>query len=507
MSKFNTVQTPVSAVKTTTQAVTAEGGLGYVRDAKSELFLLAVSNMVGEDTFYEGKTERDQRFRDLVRHVAVEDQQWLGRFVPWLRNTANMRTASVVAGVEAAYALRDARMPGGRQVIDSALSRADEPGEALAYCLNRYGRALPMPVKKGVADAVARLYDERAFLKWDSATRAVRMADVVELVHPAPTSAWQGDLFAHMLNVRHGNPAETPESLATLRARERLMGLAMPERRGVLGDPERLKAAGMTWEALAGWLQGPMDAAAWQAVIPSMGYMALLRNLRNFDDAGVPDGVAEQVAAKLADPEQVARSRQLPLRFVSAFKAAPSLRWAWALEKAVNLSLANVPVLPGRTLVLVDRSGSMFGARLSARSSLDNAEAAALFGSALALRAQDATLVQFGTTSQVVPLRKADSLLKMPERFTDLGGTYTDEALRAHFDGHDRVVIVTDEQAHSAPTSLPARVPMYTWNLAGYRVGHAESGGANRHTFGGLSDAAFTMLALLEQRREGGWPF
>ena len=32
---------------------THEGGVGYARDPESELFLLAATNMVGEDTFYE----------------------------------------------------------------------------------------------------------------------------------------------------------------------------------------------------------------------------------------------------------------------------------------------------------------------------------------------------------------------------------------------------------------------------------------------------------------------
>ncbi|NEB07043.1 TROVE domain-containing protein, partial [Streptomyces sp. SID13726] len=133
-----------------------------------------------------------------------------------------------------------------------------------------------------------------------------------------------------------------------------LMELPVEERRAVVTAPdgaERLAAAGMTWEALAGWLQGPMDAAAWEAVIPSMGAMALLRNLRNFDQAGVSDAVAARVAAKVADPEVVARSRQFPFRYLAAYQHAPSLRWAYPLERALGHSLANVPALPGRTLV------------------------------------------------------------------------------------------------------------------------------------------------------------
>jgi hypothetical protein len=55
--------------------------------------------------------------------------------------------------------------------------------------------------------------------------------------------------------------------------------------------------------------------------------------------------------------------------------------------------------------------------------------------------------------------------------------------------------------------SVPASVPVYTWNLAGFRLGHAPAGGANRHTFGGLSDAAFGLIPLLERRADAGWPW
>jgi hypothetical protein len=273
-----------------------------------------------------------------------------------------------------------------------------------------------------------------------------------------------------------------------------------------------LASAGMTWESLAGWLQGPMDAVAWEAVLPAMGYMARLRNLRNFDEAGVSDQVAAQVAARLADPDEVARSRQLPLRFLSAYRAAPSLRWAWALEQALQASLANVPALPGRTLVLVDRSGSMF-APLSRRSQVTRADAAAVFGVALALRAQSADLVEFGTSSRRVSLRKGASALSVADRFGNLGGTNTASAVRKHLRLHDRVVIVTDEQAwagwHGAdPTAVvPQSVPVYTFNLAGYRFGHGPSGVGNRHTFGGLTDQAFAAIPLLESGRDADWPF
>jgi hypothetical protein len=154
----------------------------------------------------------------------------------------------------------------------------------------------------------------------------------------------------------------------------------------------------------------------------------------------------------------------------------------------------------------------MFSSRLTDRSSLTYADAAAIFGTALALRAADADLVEFGTTSRRVPYRKGESVLKILERFGDLGGTDTTEAVRKHYRKHDRVLIVTDEQAtyshYGDPTAqVPAHVPVYTWNLAGHRAGHGPSGTANRHTFGGLSDAAFRMVPLLEAARDADWPW
>lgn len=913
MAKFNRTVARASGVSPVTSAGVAsthEGGLGFTRDAKSELFLLAVANMVGEATFYESAGDRDSRFAELVHAVALQDVDWLGRFIPWLRAEANLRSASLVAAAEAVKARLAAGAAGGnRALIRDACRRADEPGELLAYWTSRYGRALPKPVKRGLADAVAALYNERSLLKYDTETKGYRFGDVIDLVHPtaAADKPDQGELFAHALDRRHQRDKPISPRLAVLRAREQLMSLPVEARRDALladGGPARLRAAGMTWEALAGWLQGPLDAAAWEAIIPSMGYMACLaagtpvwladgttapiedvvahrlpvlsfdkewdtrpvkyganqgprdhsvgalvptvpsawldmgvrpvasirfasgrtvtatydhrwvrqrrggrqswewtttvglrigdripvpltascfgdegdaldgyfvgamlgdgamtsvtpefhgdpgdgatafmreyaakhgcgvtehpngrivrmrfpfqqwkrnplaevlrryevwgkrcevkalpnrpfsrefwigalsglidtdgcvrsrvnpkgtlhgsveyatvsrqlaqqvcdamlrlgvtsilrerpvrassgaiqhrhclfivevnrataivqlaglldlrigykakalaelverighvraarsemhgydervaldrvvaiedageeptycvtvdtsslfvangivtgnclRNLRNFDQAGVSDTVAATIAAKLADPDEVAASRQLPFRFLSAYRAAPSLRWAWALEQALGHALAGLPELGGSTLILVDTSGSMH-AGFSRDGTLMRWDAAALFGIALAARARKADLVSFSNGTKPFSLKRGESVLAALARWKDggwflNGGTNTAACLRASYGKHDRVVIVTDEQAAYDPVSVtasvPAHVPIYTWNLAGYRVGHAPSGGANRHTFGGLNDQAFRMIPLLEERARAGWPF
>src|SRR4051812_27697901 len=160
---------------------THEGGRGFAHDAKGELFLLAVAHVAGEDTFYERGADRDRRYTALVRRVAVEDPEWTGRFLGWLRTGAYLRSASLVGALEAARAMRDAGIPGGRRIVASVLQRADEPGEALAYWTVTHGRAVPKPVKRGIADAVARLYHERSLLKYDTASHGFRFGDVIDL--------------------------------------------------------------------------------------------------------------------------------------------------------------------------------------------------------------------------------------------------------------------------------------------------------------------------------------
>ncbi|GLX40348.1 RNA-binding protein [Streptomyces roseochromogenus] len=499
---------------------THEGGQGFVREPREELYLLAVGNLVSQRTFYESGQDRDDRYTRLVRDLAVRDPGWTAGLLRWLRAEGNMRTASLVGAAAYVRARLEAGAtegPSNRSVIDSVLQRADEPGELLAHWTSEYGRNVPQPVKRGIADAVRRLYTSRSLLKYDTASKGFRFGDVLNLVHasPDPEKPWQGPLFRYALDRRHHpERALAPASDRLLAAHRALMESAPDERRALVcgpGGAERLAAAGMTWEALAGWLHGPMDAAVWEAVIPSMGPMALLRNLRNLDGAGVTDEVAARVAGRLSDPAEVARSRQFPFRYLAAHRHAPSPRWTAALESALGHSLANVPALPGRTLILVDRSDSMFWDTVSERSRLTRADAAAVFGTALALRAERADLVQFGWSSREVPFAPDEPVLEVLERFRSLGGTHTAKAVRTHYRDHDRVLIVTDEQTapdgrHGPAEPVPADVPVYTWNLAGYRPAHGPTG-PHRYTFGGLTDAAFRMVGLIEAGRESAWPW
>ncbi len=163
MSKYNRGTTRAAgrgplATEATPSGKTHEGGAGYARDARSELFLRATASFAGEDSFYEGAAVRDDRLRELVAGLATDADgfAWLSGFLPWLRAEGNMRSAPVLLAAKAVRARLKAGLAGGnRQLVASVLLRADEPGEMLAYWRSRYGRAIPLafPVWPGDSQA------------------------------------------------------------------------------------------------------------------------------------------------------------------------------------------------------------------------------------------------------------------------------------------------------------------------------------------------------------------
>lgn len=539
MARLNTrAAAPAGATRsplrtTNTRTTTHEGGSAVTLADKTALFLMATSSFFGEDTFYEKADARAQRYGELCRSVAIQDPAWYASFVRWLRHDGNIRTGAVVAALEGAHAWLEAKIPGGRSLVNSVLVRADEPGEALAYWTSRYGRAIPKPVKRGIADAAASLYTQFSVIKYDSAAKGFRFADVIDLTHPTANGLAQNALFTYLLDQRHHNDADLREALPTLRRYQDMQHNLRTDRaatlRAIAADPELLRGAGMTWENLSS--SGPMDAAAWQAIIPQMGYMALLRNLRNFEQAGVAKDVLKSVADRLADPEQVAKSRQLPFRFLSAYTNVQHGLWQSALEQALTYSCRNIPVLDGETVVLVDTSGSMEN-KMSQKSTVSMVAAGGLFGVALASAQGNAALYGFanGPVNSYRyawdrglsdgPFRhgvvQGAAVLRCMEAFvrrigenghgTDIKGSLA-WAAQQHPKAA-RFVIITDMQCSrgNVGDGVPAHTPVYAFTLGAYAgVGMASS--HNHHYLGGLTDHTFAMIRNIEAAQSGRWPW
>jgi hypothetical protein len=503
------------------RTLTHEGGAAFGRDAESELFLLAATNMVGEDTFYERAADRDARFVDLVHQVTATNPAFIAGADPdagqiglaqYLRRHLLMRSAAVVMAAEY-VAAGGAR---GRAVIARALQRADEPAEVVGYWMANHGRNLPMPLKRGVADAVRRLYTERAALRYDGRSRQLRMADVIELTHPNPAGERQSALFRYLLDRRHHDDAVADrEMLPILAAAAALEAVPADQRRSVLRDrgPAVLADAGFSWERLSGWLPDGMDAEAWEAVIPAMGVMALVRNLRNFDHATISEAAIEAVIAKITDPAEVGKGRLFPYQVWAAYKNAPSDHWKRALGRTLDHTVANIPALDG-TLVVIDTSGSM-QAPVSRRSTMLRVEVAAVMAMATATRAAAVDVVIYGRDNALLRgLQGASVLAGVDQVVRSIGSvghaTFGHTAIARWYNPrrHRRAVIFTDDQQHDSGRVSLDQVPLiYTFNLAGYRPSALPAGEKGRYTLGGFTDATFTAMAVLEGGRNASWPF
>ena len=535
MARLNTKgATPrkgVGAVKTVNvTAVTHEGGAGFKRDAKSELFLAAVSSF-NEDLFYEQADKRQARIATLVAEVA-SDHEWIEGFVSWLRNEAGLRAIPVIVAAEAVNARLALGLAGNnREIVRASIARLDESAEFLAFWMSRFGRRVPSAVKRGLSDALNDKLNENSFLKWRGRASKgnVSLRDALNIVRAKPKDEHQSALYGAVIAHAYGREVDV-SNLPIVKARADFLALSDEAKVAALTGPDAedtIRSARLTHEVIAGAI-GKIPADVWEALIPQMGYTALRMNLRRISEAGVSDDTVNKINKTLADPENVASSKTMPIQFLAAYRNAP-LDFAGALQKGANGALDNVPVLSGRTLILVDHSGSM-GAKLSERSSLTYSDAANVFAAALALKAENADVVAFNHDSRKVSIVGND-LLRVAESLpSPSGSTQTARAVAKWYDNHDRVIVLTDEQFWSwgnvggdvfltdeqfwswgnvggdVFTAVPKNVPAFTWNLAGYEAAHAASGPA-RFTFGGLTDKGFEMIPLIEKGLDQGFPW
>lgn len=531
---------------TYTQTHTYEGGAAWRLDnAAIELLFTASVTFAGEDTFYESAAQREQRLVDLTHAATKRNPTTVEQIADQLRNDFKIRTASIIVACEYVAA----GGPNPRKVIDSVCQRADEPGEVLAYWASRYGRdkntkgvlKIPRGIKMGLGDAVRRLYTQRNVLKYDTGGSGFRFADVIELCHVHPVTEIEQDgesktidksgLFRYVMDNRHHNDGPTQlvtrfddNRLEMLRKNFHLSKIAEDKRRTLLREhgPDMLAEGGYTWERLSSWLPGGMDAEAWEAVIPSMGVMALIRNLRNFDDANISRKRVENVIHKITDPVEVERSRIFPYQVLLAYQHAPSDNWKRALGDTVDLASGNLPRLDG-SLLVIDTSSSMRGT-LSSKSKADRVTVAGLQAASIARHSRNCDVVIFGNTNRKITHEvRGKSLLGAAKYIYDQVGsvghaTFGHTAIKDHFDPdrHQRAIIFTDDQMHDSmdkadshvyrnyygsrgvgPADISHVPQVITFNVGGY--GTQSTIGKGRITVAGFSDAIFTAIAKIMQ--------
>ena len=170
---------------------------------------------------------------------------------------------------------------------------------------------------------------------------------------------------------------------------------------------ELVKAAGLTWENVVSHLGS--TKAVWELCIPLMGEMALTRNLRNFEQAGISKEAWDQVYERMLAVEDTV---QLPFRFFSAEREVTSTEAKSLMGRLLDRAVEKVADLPGVTLVLTDNSGSAVGCAISGKSKLRVSDAGNMLEAILAKKlGRRAIIGVFGDSLIWVKFNQADSCL------------------------------------------------------------------------------------------------
>lgn len=234
----NMATTPVST--TTGRAFTAEGGTGWQRTPKGELFLAAVTSL-NEDTFYETVDNRVNRIQTLATDPEiVNSPEWALGMVRWLRQEVGLRSIPGVVAMTVVKARLDAGLTGtNRQIVEAAIGRLDEASDMVAGWMSLYGRNIPSCVRRGVADALRARLSERSYLKWAGRMNAgsVTLRDVINLTHPKPKDKTQEALIKYALDAGYGQKGDDKQ-LPVIRARRQFLAMDRDAQISVLTGPD-----------------------------------------------------------------------------------------------------------------------------------------------------------------------------------------------------------------------------------------------------------------------------
>lgn len=408
-----------------------EGNVQDVKRVEQQLYEIVVMTLYGKDSFYESTDARVARLEQAVSEVVSKNNlDFVANSIIHARTEMKIRSMPIVLAVLFAKVLRDQKKqyPKLRQVVCDVIQRADQITDMYAFALSVFGskKAVPMAIKRGVGDAFSK-FNEYQFQKYNRGS-AVKLADVLRIVHPKTATPTQGQLLEKIIK----DELETPYTWETELTRN-----------GSLPTAER-KSPAVLWTEL-------VDSG-------KLGYLALIRNMRNIAEAQVEPSVITAVANRVADPEQVAKSKMLPFQFVTAYDIVSGLnntKLITAVSRAIEASLGNLPQLGKRVWIIVDCSQSMTMGRVQKAVPI---RTAALFAAALAkanAEADNVRLTMFSDYAKDVPINTDEPIMTMTKNIMSHvfgGGTHLDQALAKKpnlgFEP-DTVVLLSDMQVFS----------------------------------------------------------
>lgn len=418
--------------------------------------------MLWEGEFYESGETIASRIQSLVPQVKAESVRDIAIEA---RGPGNLRHVPLL------LACAMAGLPSHKNLVaetlEAIIQRPDELTEFLAIYWKDGRKPLSAQIKKGLARAFTK-FNAYSLAKYNQ-DNAIKLRDVLFLCHAKPKDDQQAEDWKQLIA-------------------------------GTLPTPD-------TWEVALS--SGANKKESWERLISEnkLGGLALLRNLRNMVEAGVDEA---KIKKAIANGNY---DRVLPFRFIAAAKAAP--RMESAIDKAFLSSLSQAPKLEGKTIVIIDVSGSM-QAKLSGKSDMTRLHAACALGAIArevctdphiyATAGSDARRIH--ATAEVPPRRGMALVDATADMMRPLGGggiflTQVIKFIREKEQEADRIIVITDEQdcghpGHDSPLKAePFGKRNYLINVASARNGIGY--GKWTH-FDGFSESVIKFIHQLEQQ-------
>ena len=464
MARFNLL------ARNKNKTVNLAGGQAFVQSPKMQLASLLLTSFA-QDQFYRDAT---QTFSDLNQLLAKVEPEFAAKAAVYARTAFGMRSITHLLASE--LGLYASGKSWAKGFYEKVVIRPDDMTEITALMLAQNGARLPNALRKGFAKAFDK-FDGYQLAKYRGEGRAVKLVDVVNLVRPVPV-ARNADALRRLVE-------------GTLRNTDTWEAKLTEAGRAAETDTEKAELKAEAWAELIGNRK--------------IGYFALLRNLRNIAEQA-PDLIPAGCEL-LTDKRLIQKSLVLPFRFTTAMEAVqaadikdkhPLLK---ALNRAVDLALENVPVLPGKTLVVLDDSGSMMGKPIQ----IGSLFAAVLF------RSNDADLMRFSDDASYVTQNPDNPVMTIAEYLTNnarMAGTNFNAIFQRAKGKYARVVILSDMQGWmygGAPTKAFAEYKartgaepfIYSFDLRGY--GSLQFPEPKVFALAGFSEKVFDLMGMLER--------
>ena len=419
-------------------AVSYNGNVQYKQDQHEMLVQYAIGLVYGKDSFYESFDTSLSQMKALITRMAINEKncEFIANVILFVRNEIGLRTLPIVMVVEFANALRNNKFQWKplRYLVTETIQRADDITEMFAYAeqIFKNKKSIPLALKKGIADAFLK-FDEYQMQKYNRQNKAKKLKDVMCVTHPKPLNNAQADMFKRLLE----DKLDTPYTWETVLSAN-----------GQLNSNER-KTNYELWNDLV-----TREGSG------NLPYQAMLRNLRNIENAIIENGVDSSqtlinlVVDKLTNEKTLERMKLFPWSFIKAYDSVQSMQLKAAINKAAELSAKHIPKLGNKIWIILDESGSMDGNYMSIVKPMTHAAnlTSALVKSATLHNAFQLKITKFATSASNFNCSSPSGLIPLAkdiERSASGGGTNIGAAIE-QYDNlgfvPDCIIVLSDMQ-------------------------------------------------------------